>query len=281
MLRLGRVAGRLGAPAPELRLARLAVRQQAAGERPGARAAVGAVVPARQLGQPAVRPKRTVDLGQVGIELGVAEQIARRRELDAGVVVGVQHRAGGERLQLLGAEQQVGEHVVRRRQPAPPRLGARRRIAERALEQIDVERQRLHARHQDSVRRQILGGEDVDVRERLAHRAVDGLDVPGRHLVELRPLAEDAVGREARLHAAEVLAREQVRDAGQPGVRRLADDDVELVLPLREEVAPVADARRDLGVLAAGGGCRWRRSATRGRSPAPARPPRAMRSGTA
>ncbi len=136
-----------------------------------------------------------------------------------------------------------------RAQPAPPRLGARRRIAKRALEQIDVERQRLHAADQNGVRREVLGGEDVDVGELVAHGPVDGLDVPGRHLVELRPLAEDPVGREARLDAAEVLPRKQIRDPGQPGVRRLADDDVELVLALGQEVPPVADARRDLGVL--------------------------------
>ena len=108
-------------------------------------------------------------------------------------------RAGGERLQLLGPEQQVGEHVVRRLEAAALRLGARHRIAERALDDVEVERQRVEAADQDRVRRPVLGREHVDVRELLAHGAEDGLDVPGRHLVELRPLAEDAVLGEARL----------------------------------------------------------------------------------
>ena len=135
VLGLGRRGGGLGAAGPQLRLARLAVAEQAAAEAGRAGAAlgrVGDVVAAHELAEAAVGPHRAVDLGEVGVELGVAEEIAGGGELDAGVVVGVDGRAGGERLELLGAEQEVGEDVVGRREAAAAGLGAGHRIAEGA-----------------------------------------------------------------------------------------------------------------------------------------------------
>ena len=45
-------------------------------------------------------------------------------------------------------------------------------------------------------------------------------------VVGVRPLAQDAAGRQAGLRALEELLREERRDAGHPRVRRLRDDDV-------------------------------------------------------
>ena len=79
----------------------------------------------------------------------------------------------------------------------------------------------------------------------------------GLELVELHPLAVDAARLEPLLRDPEVIEREQVRDAGQPRVRRLADDHVVAAVRCREVVAAVvvdhrrAAARARTGTLAA------------------------------
>ncbi len=94
-----------------------------------------------------------------------------------------------------------------------------------------------------------LGGKDHHVRELVGQGSVDGLDVPGSHFVELGPLAKDPVVGQSRLDGLEILAGEEVGDSGYPRVGRLADDYVEGVLALAEEVAAIADSGLDLGVL--------------------------------
>ena len=128
-------------------------------------------------------------------------------------------------------------------EPTPPRLSSFLSVSSAKLRDsaCDVERQRVVGGHEDDVARQVLGGEDVGVREDLGERAQDDLDVLRGHLVQLRPLAEDAVVGEAAARQLPVVDREQVRHAGDPRVRRLGDDDVVLVGRLRQKVAPVAD----------------------------------------
>ena len=133
--------------------------------------------------------------------------------------------------------------------PRWPRRACAGRASARSIAR-EVERAGALAGDEDGVGGQILGGEDVDVGELVAHGAVDGLDVPGRQLVELRPLAEDAVAARAGALTSRKYSRvnrfETPVIQGFEGWLTMTSN---VSRALGEEVAAVAHARRDLGVL--------------------------------
>src|SRR2546422_201164 len=71
--------------------------------------------------------------------------------------------------------------------------------------------------------------EQLPLREHLEKGAEQRCERLRRELVELEPLAEDAVGLEARPHGAIEVHGEQVVDAGNPWIRWLGDDEPVLV----------------------------------------------------
>ena len=84
--------------------------------------------------------------------------------------------------------------------------------------------------------------------EGLQQRAQKRRDTLARQLVCVHPLAEDASRREAPLDEAEELRREEIVDAGDPGVGGLRDDGVVALARIGEMDAPVLEVDDPPGV---------------------------------
>ena len=112
-------------------------------------------------------------------------------------------------------------------------------VFEQVVDVHRVDGDRPEGSHHDGVGAVRVGGEDPHVGEGRGEGAVDGLDVVGRHLIELHPLHEEAIGRHRLLRRAEVVEGEEVGDAGDPGVGGLGDHHVVPAVGTREVVAAV------------------------------------------
>ena len=176
-----------------------------------------------------------------GVVAGVAgEHRPRARELDPGVVVGQQRRAGGEAGQPVALGDQQREHPERVARAHAGQVGDRLGAAAPDLGQRgDPRAQRLGAADEQDVA--VADQPDGAVGEDRGERGDDRPQVLGADVVGVRPLAQHAARGETRLGRGEELAGEERRDPGHPRVRRLRDDDVVLRAAEHQVGAAVAD----------------------------------------
>ena len=89
----------------------------------------------------------------------------------------------------------------------------------------------------------------LDRRKHRRHRRVDGPDGRRIHAVRLEPLEEQAVVGQPIAGGAVVLLREEARDAGAEGIRRLGRDQIVGLARRQQHLARVADAHVHLRVV--------------------------------
>src|SRR5581483_9973736 len=171
-------------------------------------------------------------------DLAAGGRAGARAELDQHVVVGVERDVAREVAERLRTERDAGEQELRPLHADALELRRERRVAPDAVELVDVELERLPRADQDrvvavdDVQHGGLGEDRPEARE-------DGAVDVEIDLVGLDPLREDAVRAEAPGGQLVEVAREEVRDAGHPGVRRLGDDDVVGLVRREQDVARV------------------------------------------
>ena len=173
---------------------------------------------------------------------GLVVQHPRRAELDEQVVVGVDHRrAAHQRVDVGRGDAQQAPQVrrSRSRRCARGRSCTARRQLLPARQVRGRERPVLRQQQQVGAAGQV--GEAVDERKLAAQRRDDRRQRRRIERVELHPLQQPSAGRQRTVRDGEELAREQVRDAAHPGVRRLRDDDVVALLGRREVRARVVE----------------------------------------
>ena len=170
------------------------------------------------------RQRRRVPLhGRVDGGEVVAVERARRHQLQAHVVVGVERRAAGEGLRAGLVEAQLHQQVegkldarARGRLVATPRFDSWACMRARSKRKGRREPSSSRSR---SPKTSVCG-------KTLRNVATSERGALLRHAVEVEPLAHHAVRREPRREAREEVGGEQVGHAGEPGVRRLRDDEV-------------------------------------------------------
>ena len=148
-----------------------------------------------------------------GVVGGVAgEHRPRARELDPGVIVGQQRRAGGEAGQPVAFGDQQREHPERVARAHPGQVGDRLGAAVPDLGQRgDPRAHRLGAADEQDVA--VANQPDRAVGEDRGEGGDDRPQVLGADVVGVRPLAQHAARGQTRPGRGEELAGEERRDA--------------------------------------------------------------------
>ena len=184
------------------------------------------------------------------IENGLPAETAGERKLDDVLVVRVsRHPVAGEKaFDEGGARDEMAEESFEaRRRPGRGQREPEWLLRQSRAQQLGVVNDRLRRRRQNQVLAPRIPA--LDGGKRALERRVNGANRFGIHLVGLQPLQEDAARRETSARGPVELLREEARDAGPVGVRRLGKDDV-VTLPRGEEVlARIADHDAHPGIL--------------------------------
>src|SRR5882762_7991852 len=159
------------------------------------------------------------------------EETAGGDEFESRVIVAMlERRTLDEEVDPVLAQQAVARELARRVDVEP----LARQVAElTARPDETTEPRRVIRERLGGAKHEQVGGlaePDLYMREHGTHVPHDPGNDRERQLIELYPLAEDAVIREASSHDVKEFRRVQRGDPGDPGIRRLRHDHIEAVI---------------------------------------------------